>query len=63
MAISEAQHRAINKYRRKNKARTQYINRKSVAKNFILNNATSKDIAMLLDCIKQRQQELNNQDN
>lgn len=63
MAITEAQRRATNKYRRKNKARTQYINRKSVAKNFILNNATSEDIAMLLDCIEQRQQELNDQDN
>lgn len=58
--MTEAQHRAINKYRRKNKARTQYINRKSVAKNFILKDATEDDLTMLLDCIRQRQHELSN---
>lgn len=58
--MTEAQHLAINKYRRKNRARTQYINRKSVAKNFILKDATANDLTMLLNCIKQRQHELSN---
>lgn len=58
MPITEAQHKAINKYRSKNKAQVQYINRRSVAKNFILKAATLDDLDMLLSCIKERQQEL-----
>ena len=60
MALTETQHKAINKYRRKNKARTQYINRRSIAKSFILKDATKDDLDMLLGHIKERQQELNN---
>lgn len=60
MALTEAQHKEINKYRRKNKARTQYINRRSIVKSFILKDATKDDLDMLLGHIKERQQELNN---
>lgn len=60
MDLTEAQHKAINKYRSKNKARTQYINRRSIAKRFILKDATKDDLDMLLGHIKERQQELNN---
>lgn len=59
MALTEAQHKAINKYRRKNKAQVQYINRRSIAKSFILKDATKDDLDMLLGHIKERQQELN----
>lgn len=59
MALTESQHKAINRYRSKNKAQVQYINRRSVAKNFILKDATQEDLDMLLDCIKQRQEKLN----
>ncbi|MBB1086831.1 hypothetical protein [Limosilactobacillus fastidiosus] len=62
MAISKAQHKAINKYRSKNKAHVQYINRRSIAKSFILKDATKEDLDMLLGHIKDRQQELNDQD-
>ena len=58
MALTESQHKAINRYRSKNKAQVQCINRRSVAKNFILKSATQEDIDMLLGCIKQRQEEL-----
>ena len=58
MALTESQHKAINRYRSKNKAQVQYINRRSVAKNIILKSATQEDIDMLLGCIKQRQEEL-----
>ncbi len=58
MALTESQHKAINKYRSKNKAQVQYINRRSVAKNFILKDATKEDLDMLLSHIKERQQEL-----
>lgn len=60
MALTESQHKAINRYRSKNKAQVQYINRRSVAKNFILKDTTQEDLEMLLDCIKKRQQELDN---
>ena len=60
MALTDSQHKAINRYRSKNKAQVQYINRRSVAKNFILKSATQEDLDMLLDCIKQRQEKLNN---
>ena len=60
MALTESQHKAINRYRSKNKTQVQYINRRSVAKNFILKDATQKDLDMLLGHIKERQQELDN---
>lgn len=60
MALTEAQHKAINKYRSKNKSHVQYINRRSIAKNFILKDATLEDLGMLKDCIQEREQELNN---
>ncbi len=59
MALTESQHKAINRYRSKNKAQVQYINRRSIAKNFILKDATKEDLDMLLSHIKERQQELN----
>lgn len=60
MALTKSQHKAINRYRSKNKVQVQYINRRSVAKNFILKDATQEDLDMLLDCVKQRQEELTN---
>lgn len=58
MAISEAQKRATYNYRKKNRERTRYINKRSMAKSFILNNATSEDLEALKGYIEQRQTEL-----
>ncbi|MBB1069083.1 hypothetical protein H5S40_02720 [Limosilactobacillus sp. RRLNB_1_1] len=58
MALTESQHKAINSYRSKHKAQVQYINRRSVAKNFILKDATEEDLEMLMGHIKERQNSL-----
>lgn len=57
MSLSEAQKRAKQKYREKNKERSNYINDKSKAKNFILKKATLEDLEELEILIKERRKE------
>ena len=52
--LTEAQKRAKQKYREKNKERSNYINDKSKAKNFILKKATLEDLKELEELIKER---------
>ena len=52
--LTEAQKRAKQKYRDKNKERSNYINDKSKAKNFILKKATEEDLGELETLIKER---------
>ena len=52
--LTEAQKRAKQKYREKNKERSNYINDKSKAKNFILKKATLEDLEELEKMIKER---------
>ena len=54
MSLTEAQKRAKQKYREKNKERSNYINDKSKAKNFILKKATIEDLEELEKLIKER---------
>ncbi len=56
--LSEARKRANAKWDAKNKDRKQYINRRSVAKNFILNMATEEDLRQMEKYIAQRREEL-----
>lgn len=57
MSLSEAQKRAKQKYREKNKERSNYINDKSKAKSFIKNKATLEDLEELEILIKERRKE------
>ncbi|MBC1290646.1 hypothetical protein [Listeria booriae] len=50
----ESQLRASENWTKKNKERKQYINRRSVAKRFIENDATFEDLEMLLQVIEER---------
>ena len=52
--LTEAQKRAKQKYREKNKERSNYINDRSKAKNFILKKATEEDLEELEELIKER---------
>ncbi|MBC1230565.1 hypothetical protein HB816_08920 [Listeria booriae] len=54
----ESQLRASENWTKKNKERKQYINRRSVAKRFIENDATMEDLDMLLDVIEQKRKAL-----
>ncbi|MBC1474892.1 hypothetical protein HB852_09710 [Listeria grandensis] len=54
----ESQLRASENWNKKNKERKQYINRRSVAKRFIENDATMEDLDMLLDVIEQKKKAL-----
>lgn len=54
MALTEAQKRAKAKYRENNRERTNYINDRSKAKNFILKKATKEDLKELEELIKER---------
>lgn len=56
MSLTEAQKRAKQKYREKNKDRSNYINDKSKAKNFILKKATKEDLQELEELIEKRKQ-------
>lgn len=55
MTVSEAQKRATKKWDIKNKTRKQYLNRRSVTKNFILKEATTEDLEQIKKYIEQRQ--------
>lgn len=56
--LSEARKKANRKWDAKNKDRKQYINRRSVTKNFILKEATDEDLKKIEDYIKQRKDKL-----
>ena len=56
--LTEAQKRAKQKYRDKNKERSNYINDKSKAKNFILKKATLEDLEELEEMIKERENDI-----
>lgn len=54
MALTEAQKRAKQKYREKNKERTNYLNARTTARSFIRNKATKEDLEELEELIKER---------
>ncbi|MBC1233613.1 hypothetical protein [Listeria booriae] len=53
-----SQLRASENWTKKNKERKQYINRRSVAKRFIENDATLEDLDMLLGVIEEKRKTL-----
>ncbi|MBD5431638.1 MAG: hypothetical protein HDR41_04120 [Lactobacillus sp.] len=57
--VSDSQKRANKKWDDNNKERKQYLNKRSVAKNFILKNATIKDLDQLEKYIAERKSKLN----
>ena len=56
MSLTEAQKRAKQKYIENNRERTNYINDRSKAKNFILKKATEEDLKELEELIEKRKQ-------
>lgn len=54
--LTEAQKRTKQKYIENNRERTNYINDRSKAKNFILKKATKEDLKELEKLIKERKQ-------
>ena len=54
--LTEAQKRAKQKYIENNRERTNYINDRSKAKNFILKKATEEDLKELEELIEKRKQ-------
>ena len=55
MALTEAQKRAKQKYREKNRERTNYLNARTTARGFIRNKATKEDLQELKELIKERE--------
>ena len=60
MSVSEAQKKATRKWDNKNKARKQYLNRRSVTKNFILKEATTEDLEQIEKYIEQKRKKIKN---
>jgi len=56
--VSEAQKRASKKWDRKNKSRRQYINKRSITRNFIKKEAAKEDLDEFKNLIKNREKEL-----
>ena len=56
--LTEARKRANRKWDGANKKRKQYLNRRSVCKNFILKSATAEDLENIKEYIKEREAEL-----
>ena len=56
--VSEAQKRASRKWDRKNKSRRQYINKRSITRNFIKKEAAKEDLDEFKNLIKNREKEL-----
>lgn len=54
MALTAAQKRAAAKYRATHKDKIQYLNKRSVARNFIKHTATQLDLDELQQLINQR---------
>lgn len=57
MALTEAQKRAKQKYREKNRERTNYLNARTTSRGFIRNKATKEDLQELKELIKERESE------
>jgi len=57
--LSDARIKANKKWDEENKARKQYLNTRSVARNFIKKRATSDDIEELSQLLAERKIELN----
>jgi len=55
--VSEAQKRASRKWDHKNKSRRQYINRRSITRNFIKKEAAKEDLDEFKNLIKNREKE------
>jgi len=55
--VSEAQRRASAKWDRKNKSRRQYINKRSITRNFIKKEATKEDLGEFKILLKNREKE------
>ena len=60
MSVSEAQKKATRKWDNKNKARKQYLNRRSVTKNSILKEATTEDLEQIEKYIEQKRKKIKN---
>ena len=58
MALTEAQKRAKQKYREKNRERTNYLNARTTSRSFIRNKATKEDLQELKELIKEREERL-----
>ena len=56
--VSEAQKRASKKWDRKNKSRRQYINKRSITRNFIKKEAVKEDLEEFQALLKNRKKEL-----
>ena len=56
--LTEAQKRAKQKYREKNRERTNYLNARTTARGFIRNKATKEDLQELKELIKEREDRL-----
>ena len=56
--VSEAQKRASKKWDRKNKSRRQYINKRSITRNFIKKEAVKEDLEEFQTLLKNREKEL-----
>ena len=56
--VSEAQKRASKKWDRKNKSRRQYINKRSITRNFIKKEAVKEDVDEFKVLLKNREKEL-----
>lgn len=56
--VSDAQRRASEKWDRENKDRKQYINKRSVTRNFIKKLATKEDVDEFKILLKNREKEL-----
>ena len=56
--VSEAQKRASRKWDRKNKSRRQYINKRSITRNFIKKEAAKEDLDEFKILMKNREKEL-----
>ncbi|WP_282803900.1 hypothetical protein [Secundilactobacillus kimchicus] len=59
--LPESKIKANKKWEAKNKQARQIINKRSAAKSFIRNFATSEDITVLRKLLDEREHELNNQ--
>lgn len=58
MKTSEAQRKAVKKWKAKNKEKTIYMVKKSTAKNFILKTGNKEDLLELQTYLTQRLQEM-----
>ena len=56
--VSEAQKRASRKWDHKNKSRRQYINKRSITRNFIKKEAVKEDLDEFKILLKNREKEL-----